>query len=383
MRKIRFIADDKIPFLKDALEEIAEIQYLPGGAIDREIVKNADALIIRTRTLCNEQLLSGSSVKYIATATIGFDHIDTAWCEANGVKWTNAPGCNSSSVQQYMISALLNLFTSLHLDPSQLTIGIIGVGNVGSKLAFAAETLGMQVLLNDPPRERMEKSTIFTSLDNITHEADIISFHVPLNKDGQDKTLGMAGSSFFSHIKKPVILFNTSRGPVINREELKKAMHQGKIMACVLDVWENEPDIDLELLNKVNFGTPHIAGYSIDGKINGTMMTIRAMSRFFGLGINNWHPSYVPKPEDEIIVCDCSGKSETEALREIYLKTYNIAEDDRKLRENPKNFEFLRGSYPVRREPPAYYVKLINNAFKDFSGKLEKLGFYIHNSSLN
>jgi len=375
MKKIRIIADDKIPFLRGALEDYAEIIYLPGKAIDKEVVKNADALITRTRTLCNEDLLAGSSVKFIATATIGYDHIDTAWCEAKGIKWTNAPGCNSSSVQQYMVSAFLNLFSSLQLEPSQITIGIVGAGKVGSKTALAAEALGMKVMLNDPPRARAENSKIFSNLADITREADIISFHVPLNKEGQDKTLGMAGSSFFSRLNKPVILFNTSRGPVVNGNELKKAIARGIVKAGVLDVWEHEPDIDMQLLDKVTFGTPHIAGYSTDGKVTGTAMTVKAVSHFFGLGLENWYPGNVPKPANELLVCDCTEKNETEIIKEIYLKTYDISDDDRKLRENPKNFEFLRGNYPVRREPPAYKVKLLSNSHGDLPVKLKKLGF--------
>jgi len=377
VKKIRVIADDKIPFLKGVLEGIADISYFPGNAIDKNIVRNADALITRTRTLCNEDLLAGSTVKFIASATIGFDHIDTAWCDTHGIKWTNAPGCNSSSVQQYIISACLHIFSGLHLDPSGLTIGIIGTGNVGSKVALAAETLGMKVLLNDPPRERTEKSNIFTSFEEVINKADIITFHVPLNKEGKDKTLGMAGSSFFNTLKKQIILFNTSRGQVVIGEELKKAINRGNIKACVLDVWENEPDIDPELLKKVNFGTPHIAGYSTDGKINGTVMSIRSLSRYFNLGLDNWYPAEVPKPEHEIITYDCSGKTETEILKNIYHITYDISVDDRRLRDNPNKFEFLRGNYPVRREPPVYKVELINNPFTSIPGKLQKLGFQI------
>jgi len=375
MKKIRIIADDKIPFLKGALEDKTEIIYLPGNDIDKNVVRNADALITRTRTICNENLLAGSSVKFIASATIGYDHIDTAWCESNGIEWTNAPGCNSSSVRQYLVSALLNLIPSLHPDPSLVTMGIVGVGNVGSKIASAAKALGMKVMLNDPPRERAENTNIFSSLADILREADIISFHVPLNKEGMDKTLGMAGKPFFSNLKKPVILINTSRGPVVNGSELKKAINRGIIKACVLDVWEHEPEIDLELLKKVNFGTPHIAGYSTDGKANGTAMSVKAISRFFNLGLDEWHPAGIPAPTDNMIECHCPGKSELDIIREIYLRTYNISDDDGRLRSHPGNFEFLRGNYPVRREPPAYQVKLFHCHHENLPGKLKKLGF--------
>jgi len=377
MRKIRVIADEKIPFLKGVLEDVADVSYLPGKAIDKHIVKNADAIVTRTRTICNEELLSGSNVKLIASATIGYDHIDTAWCETHGIKWTNAPGCNSSSVQQYVVSALLYFFTKYNLNPKQLTIGIIGVGNVGAKVAKASEILGMKVLLNDPPRERAENSTYFCSLDEIAKEADIISFHVPLNKEGQDKTWHMADLSFFSKLMKKPIILNTSRGSVVNGEHLKLAMSENKLKTCVLDVWENEPDIDTELFKMAVFGTAHIAGYSTDGKINGTSMSVKALSRFFNLGMDNWYPSVVPEPENSVIEYDCSGRQEIDILSDIYNYTYDISSDDKKLRENHRNFESLRENYPLRREPPAYKVKLNNNLHKNLQKKLSDLGFQI------
>lgn len=377
MKKLKIIADNKIPFLKGALEDVADVLYLPGKDFNNQIVKNADAIIIRTRTVCNEELLAGTSVKFIATATIGYDHIDTDWCAAKGIKWTNAPGCNSSSVQQYMLSAFLNLFNSSGINPEKLTIGIIGVGNVGAKVAEASGILGMKVLLNDPPRERNEKEKIFCSLDKIVSEADIISFHVPLIKEGIDKTFHMADSSFFDRLNKRVLIFNTSRGEVVNSDILKQAIAKGKVKDSILDVWENEPDIDTELLKMSRFGTAHIAGYSTDGKINGSSMSIRSLSKFFGLGMDDWYPASVPGPEDPLIIYDCSDKNELDILREIYNKTYNISADDRKLRDNPGSFESLRGNYPLRREPTAYRVKLINNPYSDLQDKLDKLGFQI------
>ena len=181
---MKIVADNKIPFLRGALEPYAEVVYLPGKETTAEVVRDADALITRTRTICNRELLEGSSVKVIATATIGFDHIDTAWCEANGIVWRNAPGCNSWSVKQYITSLLVTLVRKRRLDLSALTLGVVGVGNVGSKVAEAASVLGMRLLLNDPPRERAECPGNLVSLDDIIAESDIISLHVPLQKDG-------------------------------------------------------------------------------------------------------------------------------------------------------------------------------------------------------
>jgi erythronate-4-phosphate dehydrogenase len=377
MKKIRVIADDKIPFLRGALEEVADVVYLPGAKIGASEVQNADALLIRTRTQCNETLLDGSSVKFIATATIGFDHIDTEYCERHGIYWTNSPGCNSSSVEQYVISALLNLAIKEKLDLNSMSIGIIGVGNVGSKVARAAEALGLTVLLNDPPRAFAEGLTGFESLEKIRKEADVISFHVPLNFDGPFKTMGLANKDFFEGMSKPVILINSSRGEVINDQDLLDAMKSKLFKAVVLDVWNKEPHINTEIMELASIASPHIAGYSTDGKSNGTMMSVQSLSRFFRLGLDNWTPENVPLPDNRQISIDCSGKSDKEILHEAYTQTYDIMTDDTALRSDVAGFEDLRGKYRLRREPHVFSVKLINNSWPGLEEKFEKLGFCV------
>jgi erythronate-4-phosphate dehydrogenase len=377
MKRIRIIADDKIPFLRGSLEKVANIVYMPGGKIGANDVKTADALVIRTRTQCNASLLDGSSVKFIATATIGYDHIDTDYCRKNNIFWTNAPGCNSSSVEQYFISAMLSLAVKEKLNLSAMCLGVIGVGNVGSKVARVAEALGMKVLLNDPPRAFAEGLAGFESLEKIKNEADIISFHVPLNFEGPFKTAGMADRSFFENMKKKVILINSSRGEVINEKDLSQAMQKSLFKAVVLDVWNNEPHIFTELMNEVSIVSPHIAGYSTDGKANGTLMSVQSLSRFFKLGLDSWMPEDVPLPENTRITVDCTGKSELEILHEVYTQTYDILVDDAALRADVNGFEDQRGKYRLRREPAAYTVKLINNSWAGVEEKLEKLGFSV------
>ena len=297
-KKIKIIADDKIPFLRGALEPFAEVSYLQPSQITKNVVKDADALIVRTRTKCNADLLDQSSVKFIATATIGFDHIDVAYCESNGIKWINAPGCNSSSVQQYLASALLTLARQKEIQLDSKTIGIVGVGNVGRKVEKIAKIFGMKVLLNDPPRERKEGSEKFVSLDYLLHNSDIITFHVPLNKSGEDKTFHLADSNFFEKFNNNKIFINTSRGEVVDTVSLKNAVKNKTVKACVLDVWENEPQIDKELLNLVDISTPHIAGYSVEGKANGTAACVNALNDFFSLGLErNWYPNHLPSIE--------------------------------------------------------------------------------------
>jgi erythronate-4-phosphate dehydrogenase len=375
---ISVVADHKIPFLKGVLEPVARVEYIPGDRITKKVLLDlkADALIIRTRTVCNRDLLEGTSVKCIATATIGFDHIDTDYCRGAGISWTNAPGCNSSSVQQYMVSVLLWLASERKLDLQRSTIGIVGVGNVGSKVAAAAGSLGMHVLLNDPPRERAEGKGAFVSLDRILKEADLVTLHVPLNRDGSDRTLHLADGAFFSTMKEGSFLVNSSRGEVVDRNALLHALRSGQLGGAVLDVFENEPDPDSDLLDALDLATPHIAGYSLDGKANGTMMAVQAVSRFFSLGLDHWKPESIPGPEQPQLLGDAGAMDREELLWSLYRQTYDVTSDDRRLREDPRKFEALRGNYPFRREPGAYSVRLFQ-PYPEVTRVFESLGFSV------
>ena len=373
---MKIIIDDKIPYIRGAFEDVAEVIYLPGSKTTAEIAKNADAIVTRTRTICNEKLLAGSSVKFIATATIGYDHIDTDYCDAAGIKWTNAPGCNSKSVEQYIASALMVLAETKKLKLKDLCIGIVGVGNVGSKVAKICEIFGMKVLLNDPPRERAEGSDKFVSLETIKNEADIISLHVPLNIKGEDATFHMGNESFFSALKKRPVLINSCRGEVIKTDAVKKALKTKQLSSFVCDCWENEPDLDLELLKMTDIATPHIAGYSKDGKAKGTLMSVLAISDFFGLGLNNWQPSGVELPTNPIIEIDGEGMNEQEVFSKAILHTYDIRHDDKLLRLSPEHFEQQRGDYPTRREFQAFTIRTQRVEEKTLE-KLELLGFNV------
>jgi erythronate-4-phosphate dehydrogenase len=355
---ISIIADDKIPFLKGVLEPFASVAYLPGSRINREKAAEADALVIRTRTICDGGLLDNTPVRFIATATIGFDHIDTEYCEKRNIKWTNAPGCNSASVQQYMAAALLRISSDFKISLKGTTIGIIGVGNVGSKVETLAKILGMNVLLNDPPRARREGQTKFVGLKEVLSKSDIITLHVPLNTGGEDKTYHLFGEEVFKRIKKGSWLINSARGEVVETGPLKKALRSGKLAGAILDVWEHEPNIDLDLMSEAFIATPHIAGYSIDGKANGTAMVINSLCQYFDLPLKNWYPVNIPLPLSPRISIDCRGKSVLEIIREAVFHTYNIVEDSSRLQLSPSDFEKLRGDYQVRREFPAFTINL-------------------------
>lgn len=348
---MKIVVDDKIPYIRETLERLAdEVVYKKGSAIGPEDVRDADALIVRTRTRCDEQLLKGSKVQFVATATIGYDHIDTAWCEQNGIKWTNCPGCNSGSVAQYVESVLLVLDYGLRITdygliaannpspvishPSSVTLGVVGCGHVGSKVCRVGERLGLRVLVNDPPLEKtiIHSPLDFVSLDEIAHEADIITFHVPLD----ETTRHLADEAFFKKLQRKPVIINSSRGGVVDEQALLQALDDGLVSQAVIDTWENEPDISRTLLYKCYIGTPHIAGYSADGKVNADNMVVEALCRHFALPLP-------PKIEPPMLPADFHYTGNP-------LELYNAMDDSRKLKEHPERFEELRGNYPLRRE---------------------------------
>lgn len=343
---MKIVADDKIPYVRECLESMAdEVVYLPGKSISRESVADADALMVRTRTIVDRALLEGTSVRFVATATIGFDHIDTGYCKRAGVAWSNCPGCNAGSVEQYLQSSLIILERHLGKRLEDMTLGVVGVGHVGSRVARMAGEMGMKVLLNDPPRAESEHGgDKFCPLETIMEQADIITFHTPLSRTGKYPTYHLAGEDFFEGLRRCPVIINTSRGEVVDTTALKRAMSCGKVRTAVIDVWEDEPDIDRELLASVLIGTPHIAGYSADGKANASRMSVENICRFFGLkAACRIEP---PVPPCTVIRAD--------GMKDALLQIYDPREDCKRLRAEPEQFERLRGSYPLRREKEAY-----------------------------
>lgn len=372
---MKIVCDNKIPFLKGTFEPYADVVYLPGHETTAQVVHNADAIITRTRTICNEALLKGSTVKIIATATIGYDHIDTTWCQANNIEWINAPGCNSWSVRQYIGSLLVSLAKKYQFDCCNTTLGVVGVGNVGAKVAEIAGIMGFRVLLNDPPRARREKGSDFVSLDTILAQSDIITCHTPLIKEGPDATYHLIDSKKLAKMRTNQILINTSRGQVVDNQALKETLKNGAIKAACLDVWENEPSIDTDLMESLFAATPHIAGYSLDGKANGTLMSVRAVARKLDLPLKEWSVKDIPPPKQAVTFCiDATQKTDFQVVSEAILHTYNIMDDDIRLRADVTGFEKQRSDYPVRREFPAFTINLINSN-EQLARKIRALGF--------
>lgn len=330
---MKIVVDDKIPYIQGHLRLLAdEVVALNGTSISADDVRDADALIVRTRTRCDESLLKESKVQFIATATIGFDHIDADYLQRAGIAWTSCPGCNAASVAQYVESSLLLLRQEKGFSLSGATIGIVGCGHVGSKVRDVAERLGMRILVCDPPLNHPG----FIPLSTIEQEADVITFHVPLTREGAYATWHMADEAFFHRLCKTPYLINTSRGGVVDNAALLIALQEGRVSDAVIDVWEGEPRLNEELLHRVFIGTPHIAGYSADGKTNADNMVIDALCQHFGL----------PRPD----------KVQPPKLPKDFqytgnlLELYNPLRDSEALKTNPSKFEELRNHYPLRRE---------------------------------
>ncbi len=330
---MKIVIDNKIPYIRESLSRMGvEAVYLGGKDISRDDVADADALVVRTRTRCDARLLEGSRVRFIATATIGYDHLDTDYLAHAGIEWMNCPGCNAASVGQYVRSVLLLLAKNYGLQLKKTTMGIVGCGHVGSVVKTVAREMGMRVLVCDPPKGLPG----YVDMDVLAAEADVLSFHVPLTYAQPYATYHLCDADFLGSLARKPFIINTSRGEVVDNCALLKALRSGKVKQAVIDTWENEPDIDRELLEAVYIGTPHIAGYSADGKVNADNMVIDGLCRFFNLP----HPGLIvppPLPEGFKYTGDP-------------LQLYNPLTDSERLKSAPERFEELRGNYPLRRE---------------------------------
>lgn len=344
------VIDEKIPFLRDALLAMGHtVVALPGVEIAHKDVECADALFVRTRTLCNASLLSGTKVRFIGTATIGYDHIDSDYCAKNNIRWVSAPGCNADAVLQYVQSSVYCWAQKYERSLDGLTLGIVGVGEIGRRVELWARSIGLNVLLNDPPRALAEGDREFVPLSDIAEKCDIITFHPTLSRDGAFSSYHLADEAFFCSLRRSPLFINASRGLVADNMALIKAIDEKLISAAVIDVWENEPDINLELLEKAFIATPHIAGYSAEGKLNASRMMLESFVEFFSCG-NNVPTIALPALSDSLIV----AKSLSDAL----LSIYSPLSDTAVLKDSPSTFEKQRNNYKLRREPSAFRIEL-------------------------
>lgn len=370
---MKILADTHIPYLKGVAEQFGDAEYLVGNAFNKETIRNKDALIVRTVTHFGEEILSGSNVKLICSATIGYDHIDTEYCDTHGIEWRTAPGCNAASVEQYVTASLLFLAEKYGFSLKEKTIGIVGVGNVGGKVQAACRKLGMRVLLNDPPLvekiPELPQTQQFVDMETVKREADIITFHTPLTKTGQHKTHHLADDGFFATLDRKPFIINAARGGVTDNHALASAIENGQVSGAVIDCWENEPDIDRQLLQLADIATPHIAGYSADGKWTATKMSIENLKTFFRSDVE---PKFQDLPAPQHSIIDLHGIPTEKQLAHAVRHTYNPMEETAELKQYPEKFAWFRSHYPLRREYHAYEVR---NAAPETAVLLQQLGF--------
>lgn len=414
---IKIVIDDKIPYIRPGLEALGRelarngqrlmVEMRAGDRIDRNIVADADVLIVRTRTRCDEALLGGSSVRLVVTATIGYDHLDTAWLERAGIAWTNCPGCNATSVAQYVGSCLLLLERERGMQIGAMTVGVIGVGHVGTAVVARLREMGIgRIMLCDPPREERGEEADFptgepsgaimageegkegegkggegrrkkggwSSLVEVMGECDVVTVHTPLTREGRHATWHLLDGEVLGRLKRGGVIINAARGGVVDEEALEAAMDAGIVSEAIIDTWEGEPNVRRSLLERAFIATPHIAGYSADGKANATRMALEAVARYIGLemifdvqpprlteqlprleektpqlaelptGLNEQPPQLAEQTPRQ-----AEQPPQTDAT-ELALWLYNPRRDSELLKKEPSDFEWLRGHYPLRRE---------------------------------
>jgi erythronate-4-phosphate dehydrogenase len=358
------VLDENIPYGKDAFAAFGETTTMSGRKLDAQAVRGADILCVRSVTPVNAALLDGARVSFVGTATIGTDHVDRAWLHQRGIRFSAAPGSNANSVAEYVVAALLHSFSCAKRSLAGTVLGVVGVGHVGSKVAAKARALGMNVILNDPPRMEREGRDGFTELSELLANADVVSLHVPLEQSGSHPTFHLAGKNFFRQMKRDAFFINSSRGAVHDTAELLRAMDE-KLRAVVLDVWENEPGIHVDLAKRSLLATPHIAGYSFDGKVAGTRMIFEAACEAFNRE-TAWPKSIqLPDPPTPVLNVKLTPKEidqDRQAFESVLHKTvaqiYDIAADSAALKEtlhlssekHGTAFDQLRKNYPTRRE---------------------------------
>lgn len=331
---MKIVVERNVPFIADVLRKTGvTVTELAAGEIDRAAMADADALVTRTRTRCDASLLEGSRCTLVASATIGLDHVDCEWCRNAGIEVANAPGCNAPGVAQYVISTLVAAFGP---ELSGRTLGVVGVGHVGSIVARWARQAGMEVLECDPPRQKAEGGD-FTDLTTVAARADAITFHVPMTHEGEDATWHLADERFFSLLQKKPLIINTARGAVIDNKALLKALDSGLVGKAAIDCWEGEPEISLELLHKAFVATPHIAGYTRSGKARASQIALEAICRHFGLSGLSIDEPVAPYAPDDLT---------TQEIAE----SYDPIADSEPLRRDPGAFETLRNTYVLRPE---------------------------------
>ena len=377
---MKIIADENIPCADKAFASLGDVVLLPGRDMRPEQVRDADILLVRSVTRVDQALLQGSSIRFIGSATIGFDHVDRKYLTRQGIGFATAPGCNATSAAEYVVSALVVLSEKQGFSLSGKSVGIIGCGNVGSRVRDKLAALGMRCIINDPPLAAAGDGGTFVELDEVL-QADIVTVHVPLSSSGMHPTHHLVDATALQKLQPGAVLINTSRGAVVDNRALNDLLEHRDDLSVVLDVWEDEPAINVSLLQKVDIGTPHIAGYSLDGKLRGTGMIYRAACEYFGAD-PQWDVADALPAAPSIQLEVSMHDDMTAMIRSAVLDNYDVRADDARLRElqglvskeRPDYFDRLRKEYPVRREFSETMV-MIDGSTDDLEQVLCQLGF--------
>ena len=370
---MKILVDENMPYARELFSRLGEVKPVPGRPIPEDELADAQALMVRSVTKVNASLLSGTAVKFVGTATAGTDHVDQAWLGEAGIGFSAAPGCNAIAVVEYVFSALLMLAERDGFVLKDRTVGIVGVGNVGSRLQARLEAWGVRTLLCDPPRADRGDAGDFRPLEELVREADILTFHTPLFKEGPYKTLHLVDDALIGALKPGAILINACRGRVVDNAALLTHLEAGQDLSVVLDVWEPEPDLNVELLKRVDIGTPHIAGYTLEGKARGTTQVFEAFSAFIGHRQQVALDTLLPAPEFGRITLH--GPLDQPTLKRVAHLVYDVRRDDAPLRKVagiPGEFDKLRKNYLERREWSSLYIQCDD---AEAASLLHKLGF--------
>ena len=381
---MQFVVDEEIPFGREAFSHLGSVTLLPGRAMTREALREAHGLIVRSVTKVDAALLAGTGVQFVGTATTGVEHIDREYLAARNIGFVAALGCNANAVAEYVLTALLVTAHAKNLVLDGKTLGIIGAGRIGSLVAAKAPALGLRLLLHDPPLARATGDPRYRPLAE-TLEADVVTLHVPLTFDGPDPTFHMIGAEELARMSPSAILINTARGEVVDNAALLQALTGETIGGAIMDVWEREPSIDWDLLNRVTISTPHVAGYSADGKINATAMLYHACCRFWGI-----EPAWAPPLDQPTtaapgtaprVAFDAAGKDFQTLAHDILTTLYDLPADHARMRDvfavpeplRPRAFDQLRRDYPHRREFAASPI-FIKGGDRNLFARLQTLG---------
>ncbi|WP_443640042.1 4-phosphoerythronate dehydrogenase [Candidatus Njordibacter sp. Uisw_039] len=376
MPPINLVADENILLLDEFFGDLAQITRVNGRSIDSEQVVHADALVLRSTAKVTPALLKGSKVQFVGTCTIGTDHLATDYMDTNNIVWRNAPGCNAAGVGDYVIACLNHAWQTLGVDPRQQTIGIVGAGNVGGRLAQRLHKAGFNLLQCDPPKVDAGHEG-YVELDELLGRCQIVCLHTPLTKTGGHATENLLNQTRVKNLAKGTVLISAGRGEVVDQQALLERQQKHNDLHLFMDVWHQEPDIDKRLFDYCHCVTPHIAGHSLEGKMRGTSMIYQSLCEHFGLPASLRVEDLIPQPDLARLQINPAATAQ-EVIAAACSSVYPLMEDNARMRQS-NDFDLLRKNYPVRREFSSLQLQGITNS--ECAAMMGGLGFGIEHET--